>query len=81
MRRPPAIPSPSSASLFRGLYARVARDLGHDPSYVSRVARGKRKSELIEKAIRREMDKVLASIKKDPRQSVKQRNTKKTSIR
>lgn len=36
-------------SLYRGLYARVARRLGVDRSYVSRVARGERRSPQIEK--------------------------------
>jgi hypothetical protein len=76
-KRSIAIPSPGSASLFRGLYARVAHNLGIDPSYVSRVARGERRSEIIEDAIRRETDKVLASIKNHSRGSAKQRSTKK----
>jgi transcriptional regulator with XRE-family HTH domain len=40
-----------SVSLFRGIYNRVAKRLGVDPSYVSRVARGERKSEVVEKAL------------------------------
>ena len=52
-----------AVSLFRGLYARVARDLGVDVSYVSRIARGERKSEVTEKALNREFNKVLASVK------------------
>jgi DNA-binding transcriptional regulator YdaS (Cro superfamily) len=40
-----------SVSLFRGIYNRVAKRLGVDPSYVSRVARGERKSETVEKAL------------------------------
>ncbi|HEY2351622.1 MAG TPA: hypothetical protein VGH83_03860 [Candidatus Acidoferrum sp.] len=40
-----------SVSLFRGIYNRVAKRLGVDPSYVSRVARGERKSVLVEKAL------------------------------
>ena len=38
--------------LYRGLYVRVARKLGVDPSYVSRVARGDRRSSQIENALR-----------------------------
>jgi hypothetical protein len=38
-------------SLFRGVYNRVAKRLCVDPSYVSRVARGERKSETVEKAL------------------------------
>ena len=40
-----------SVSLFRGVYNRVAKRLGVDPSYVSRVARGERKSAVVEKAL------------------------------
>jgi transcriptional regulator with XRE-family HTH domain len=47
------------ASLFRGLYNRVARELGVDPSYVSRVARGERRSELVQAALAKEMSKIL----------------------
>jgi hypothetical protein len=81
MKRSVAIPSPSSASLFRGLYARVAHDLGFDPSYVSRIARGERRSEIIEKAIRREMDKVLAAVKTSSHRSAKHRPKKRTHIK
>ena len=44
-----------SVSLFRGIYNRVAKRLGVDPSYVSRVARGERKSALVEKALAEEV--------------------------
>lgn len=40
-----------SVTLFRGVYNRVAKRLGVDPSYVSRVARGERKSAAVEKAL------------------------------
>jgi transcriptional regulator with XRE-family HTH domain len=40
-----------AVSLFRGIYNRVAKRLGVDPSYVSRVARGERKSAVVEKAL------------------------------
>jgi hypothetical protein len=53
----------TTVSLFRGLYARVAEDLGIDPSYVSRIARGERRSEEVESALKREFTKALASIK------------------
>lgn len=39
------------AALFRGLYARVAKQLGVDPSYVSRVARGQRRNADVENAL------------------------------
>jgi hypothetical protein len=47
------------ASLFRGFYGRVARQLGLDPSYVSRVARGERQSDAIEAALEREMKQII----------------------
>jgi hypothetical protein len=81
MKRSFTIPSPSSASLFTGLYARVAYNLGFDPSYISRVARGERRSKLIEDALRREIDNVLASNKKNSRRSVKQRTKKRSRLR
>jgi hypothetical protein len=77
MKKSLAVPSPGSASLLRGLYARVAHNLGIDPSYVSRIARGERRSKIIEKGIRREMNKVLASIENDAHRQAKQRNKKK----
>lgn len=45
-------------SLYRGLFARVARQLGVDRSYVSRVARGTRRSAAIEKALRSELHRI-----------------------
>jgi transcriptional regulator with XRE-family HTH domain len=53
-KRPPAL-----VSLFRGLYNRVARQLGVDTSYVSRVARGERKSETVTAALSKEVQKLL----------------------
>jgi hypothetical protein len=50
--------------LFRGLYVRVASDLGIDQSYVSRVANGKRKSKIAEAAIAREFQRVMVLIGK-----------------
>ncbi len=49
-----------AVSLFRGLYARVAHKLGVDVSYVSRIARGQRKSTVAEKALIREFNKVVS---------------------
>jgi hypothetical protein len=45
----------SLPSLCRGIYNRVAVKLGCDPSYVSRVARGERKSEAVSDALRAEI--------------------------
>jgi hypothetical protein len=42
-------------AVFRGLYQRVAAKLGVDPSFVSRVARGERKSPAVLAALQDEM--------------------------
>jgi len=42
-------------SLCRGIYNRVAQRVGCDPSYVSRVARGERTSEVVSQALRAEI--------------------------
>jgi transcriptional regulator with XRE-family HTH domain len=47
---------------MRGLYTRVAKKLGVDRSYVSRVARGIRRSPEIEAALQREFSKLLAAV-------------------
>jgi len=44
--------------LYCGIYSRVARKLGTDPSYVSRVARGERRSEKVEAALLKEMQRI-----------------------
>jgi hypothetical protein len=51
------------ASLIRGLYGRVARQLKVDPSYVSRVARGERQSDEIEASLERELKRVMGLMK------------------
>ena len=51
------------ASLIRGLYGRVARQLKVDPSYVSRVARGERQSDDIEASLERELKRIMALVK------------------
>jgi len=76
MKRSLALPSPVSVSFFRGLYGRVAKDLRVDASYVSRVARGQRSSGIVENAIRREMGKVLTSVKNGSPWSAKRRTKK-----
>ncbi len=60
-----------AVSLFRGLYARVARDLGVDVSYVSRIARGERKSKVAEKALKKEFNKAVTVMKNGPVRSSK----------
>jgi transcriptional regulator with XRE-family HTH domain len=44
-----------SYKLQKGLYARVAKSLGVDPSYVSRVANGERHSDRVNRAMLREL--------------------------
>lgn len=41
------------------MYGRVARKLGVDPSYVSRVARGERQSEAVDAALRRSLSDIV----------------------
>jgi hypothetical protein len=50
--------------LQRGLFSRVARKLGIDPSYVSRVASGERRSEQISQALNAEFEKINVSKRK-----------------
>ena len=57
------MPAPTNlASLIRGLYGRVARQLRVDPSYVSRVARGERQSSEIELSLERELKRIMAMV-------------------
>jgi transcriptional regulator with XRE-family HTH domain len=61
----------SLPSLTRGLYKRVADKLGIDPSYVSRVARGERRSLKIEALLAKEYSKISATIAKPKSKSKK----------
>lgn len=45
-------------TLYRGIYSRVARELGIDRSYVSRVANGQRRSAKVEKALLKEIKRI-----------------------
>lgn len=58
-------PASKMVSLSRGLYSRVAHRVGCDVSYISRIARGERKSKVAEKALDREFRKVSALITKN----------------
>lgn len=54
--------------LHAGVYRRVAELLGVDPSYVSRVARGKRSEPKIRRALLDELRKIQCALRqKDPR--------------
>ena len=48
----------SPQTLYRGLYVRIARKLNVDPSYVSRVARGDRRSDEVESALRQAQEEI-----------------------
>lgn len=48
-----------TASLMRGVYARVSVKAGCDPSYVSRVARSERRSRKVEVALTKELERIL----------------------
>jgi hypothetical protein len=71
MNKSTAAQCATAVSLFRGLYARVARNLRFDVSYVSRIARGERKSKVAEKALIREFNKVVAAMRFGPDRSNK----------
>jgi len=51
-------------TLYRGLYVRVARKLGVDPSYVSRVARGDRRSEQVESALGQALEEINQKLRR-----------------
>lgn len=72
----PPIPR-NLASVIRGLYRRVSQSLEVDPSYVSRVARGQRRSEAVEKAIRRELTKIVSSFTRGSGRVVRNRTRAK----
>lgn len=63
------------ASLVRGLYHRIATQLDLDPSYVSRVARNERKSEIVADALRREIRRIVQIVSKRSGRSEKSKKT------
>ena len=58
--------------MMRGLYRRVSEKFGVDPSYVSRIARGERRSPKIEVFLDREVSRILASVSR-PKAKVKKK--------
>jgi hypothetical protein len=67
MRKVTYIRAPKDLSpQLRGLYERVARQLGVDASYVSQVARGESQSALVENALRQELTQILERGAKAP---------------
>jgi CheY-like chemotaxis protein len=67
-------------ALFRGIYSRVARQLGVDCSYVSRVARGERRSQEIEEALRGELRRVETALKTLGKNLPASRRGRKSSV-
>lgn len=63
---------------LRGMYRRIARRLHVDTSYVSRVARGDRKSEKIENALRDELNRIIQRLNKKRFESSQNSNTSRT---
>jgi hypothetical protein len=52
-----------------GLYSRIARQLQVDRSYVSRVARGERRSEEVERALSTEFTRIMDENESIPEQT------------
>lgn len=57
-----AEPPSDLVSRLRGLYRRVAQQMGVDPSFVSRVARGERKSAAVYRALKAELRKIIGRL-------------------
>ncbi len=68
------------ASLIRGLYGRVARQLKVDPSYVSRVARGERQSHVIEASLERELRRIMSQVRSN-HNGTGRRSAKRTQVK
>jgi len=84
----PSAPPTNLASLIRGLYGRVARQLEVDPSYVSRVARGERQSDAIEASLERELKRIMTLVSRNHNgtgrhaaKHMRARTKKKTKVR
>jgi hypothetical protein len=45
-------------SEYRGIYNRIAAQMGVDPSYVSRIARGERTNEMVKAALIKEVNRL-----------------------
>jgi hypothetical protein len=67
-------------SLCRGIYNRVAQKLGCDPSYVSRVARGERRSEAISNALREEIHLTWAKVSEGVAESMDKAPKRKARV-
>src|SRR5690348_3636158 len=51
--------SHSLPSLIRGIYTRLARELGYNISYIVRVAKGERHSDRVQAALEKEFTRIL----------------------
>jgi len=71
------------ASRIRGLYRRVADQLGVDASYVSRVARSERRSKVVECALLHELNKIAENLNKQrdnpTRKAAREKGAKKNT--
>lgn len=65
-------------SLCRGIYNRVAQKVGCDPSYVSRVARGERRSEAVSEVLRAEIQATWAKASEGVVESLDKGSRRKT---
>lgn len=68
-------------SRLRGLYRRVAKRLGVHPSYVSRIARGERRSKVVESALRHEIRMALVRASNPSKSKTKPSNRKTRRFR
>jgi hypothetical protein len=67
-------------SLCRGIYNRVAQKVGCDPSYVSRVARGERRSETVSEALRAEIQATWAKASEGVAETFDKGSRRKTRV-
>lgn len=71
----------SPQMLYRGLYIRIARKLGVDASYVSRVARGDRRSNEVETALRQALAEIDQQLGRSPSAAESAAERKATSTK
>ncbi len=71
----------SPQMLYRGLYVRIARKLGVDASYVSRVARGDRRSNEVENALRQALAEIDQQLGRSSSAAEKSTERKATSAK
>jgi transcriptional regulator with XRE-family HTH domain len=64
---------------YRGLYSRVAKQLGVDRSFVSRVANGERQSESVQRALAREIERIDKMLRTSSEAPKKNKAARKSS--